>query len=657
MIVNNTVNEAGDSILIKLIEPYKRVRRILSYTDKTVGEDTSNYFIKWFRWSTDNKQFSDFIPLDDINLSNLELDSANDFWIEYKYEVQEIDTGNILEFISISLEVVTESGRLQNVVQVQTSACDPSSPQCVGNLIIEDCCGDDNTFKPYAWLNGANCLYDQLTDITSKIFGHCVRYYRVEPDKESDDVILREHSIFNRNKVRDIQVLVPDNVFPANDFQFNPYDGMGFEGFEIHITRREFETAFGAKSRPRERDSIYFPINQRMYTINSVALADQINAMHTYYKIKLRKFEDSQSTIDTPEIENELNDLVVGMGEMFEEKTKEETLKVTKPLEYKTIGQGDNDYVRSEINTTISITDESINNNWTIVSKNHYDLSKMKSNTVAVKYRTKAIMAADENRAFTFWFRPKFKKEKPRINVNEFINDGGNLSITTLAAHGLSVGDFVEIIGNSEYEQKIHRVISIISPTQFTIDNEYITSSIVTPFVTKIRFKERAPLIYGYNLINPTNNGLAIDLYQGYVVVTINSIRYTFATGVDLYDVDTWYAVVINLSNIFKQVTTSLYKLNKTQTYTVPQNEDSSMNLLKYEAQTIPNSISFDSGDMWSLLGSSIDLTNIRIFNTTIEEESHNSVLNQYVVRDSQYLVLLDNAVPRLKLGKFENPR
>ena len=39
-----------------------------------------------------------------------------------------------MEFVSISLEVITESGRLQNVVQVQTAACDPSSPGCIGNL-------------------------------------------------------------------------------------------------------------------------------------------------------------------------------------------------------------------------------------------------------------------------------------------------------------------------------------------------------------------------------------------------------------------------------------------------------------------------------------------------------------------------------------------
>ena len=443
MVINNTVNEAGDSILIKLIEPYKRVKNIISFTDVTVGEDTNNYFSKSFRWSIDNITFSDFITLNDLNLANLDLDPGNDFWIEYKYEAEDIQTGHTMEFTSIALEIITEAGRLQQVVQVQTSACDPSMPGCVGNLIIEDCCGEDNTFKPYAWMNGANCLYDQLSEVTTKIFGHCVRYYRVEPDKESEDVILREHSIFNRNKVRDIQVLVPDNEFPPNDFQFDPYEGMGFEGFEIHITRREFETAFGAKARPRERDSIYFPINQRMYTVNSVALADEINAMHTYYKIKLRKFEDSKSTISTPEIEQELEELVIGIDDVFDEKTQEEVLKVTKPQEYKTIGQGNNDYVRSEINPTIQILDENINNNWTIVSKNYYNLSKMTYNSVAVKYRVKAELKEEENRAFTFWFRPRFTKQKPRINISSLDNSSGSLRITTVAANGYTLGDYI----------------------------------------------------------------------------------------------------------------------------------------------------------------------------------------------------------------------
>lgn len=657
MVIDNTVNTSGDSILIKLVSPYKRLKSIISYTDVTTGEDTNNYFTKWFRWSTDNKTFSDFIPLDNLNLANLDLDQTNDFWIEYKYDAEEIDTGHTMSFVSIALEVVTASGRLQEVVQVQMSACDPSSTGCVGNLIIEDCCGSDNTFKPYSWLNGANCLYDQLSEVTTKIFGHCVRYYRVEPDQQSEDVILREHSIFNRNKVRDIQVLVPDNEFPANDFQFDPFEGMGFEGFEIHVTRREFELAFGAKSRPRERDSIYFPINQRTYTVNSVALADEINAMHTYYKIKLRKFEDSASTVSTPEIEQELSDLVIGIGEMFEEKTAEEVLKVTKPQEYKTIGQGQYDYVRSEINTTVKISDEKINNNWTIVSKNYYDLSKMVNNSVAVKYRIKATLTATEDRSFMFWFRPRFAPQKVKINISALSEDSGLLHVTTSSEHGYSAGDYVEIYGNNDYQNKIHKIVSVTNGYEYTIDSSYITGTILTPFVTKSRKKERAAVLYGYNILSPTNNGMSIDLYQGYVVITINNTRYSFYNNTESYDTDTWHAVIINLSNKFKQLTTHQYKLNKSQTYTNPQNEDSSLAEIKYESISLQSTVEFNSDDMWSLLGSGIDLTNIRIFKSIIEQESQQAVLSQYVVRDTHLALLVDNSVPQLKLSKFENAR
>jgi len=657
MVVGNTVNSAGDSLLIKLVEPYKNIKSIISFVDVTVGEDTNNYFSKWFRWSTDNKVFSDFIPLTELNLANLELDPANDFWIEYKYEAEDIDTGHVLEFKSIALEVVTKSGRLQQAVQVQTNACDPSDPSCIGNLIIEDCCGEDNIFKPYAWLNNANCLYEQLSDVTTKIFGHCVRYYRVEPDKESEDVILREHSIFNRNKVRDIQVLVPGNNFPTNDFQFDPYEGMGMEGFEVHITRKEFETAFGAKNRPRERDAMYFPINQRMYTINSVALADEINAMHTYYKIKLRKFEDSQSTIDTPEIEQELDNLVTSMDDVFAEKTKDEYLKVTKPQEYKTIGQGNNDYIRSLINNDVQIGEEKINNNWTIVSKNYYALSKMINNVIAIKYREPSKLTSTEDRAFTFWFRSKMKQQKVRLNVTAFSSNSGLLEITTANQHAYVVDDFIEITGHSDYDNNIYRVVSVINNNTFVIDATYITSSVPTPFVTKVRVKEKAAVLYGYNTTNPTNNGMSIDLYEGYVVVTINGTRYSLPTGVETYQTDIWYTVVVNLSNKFKQLSLYLYKLDKTQTYTMPQNEDSSLTLVKYDLRTLSGPVEFNSNDVWSLLGSSIDLTNIRIFKTPIEEEAHNATLNQYVVRDTQLALLVDNAIPQLKLAKLENPR
>ena len=121
MVQGNKVTYPGDSIIIKLVEPYKNVNSIISFTDETLGEDTNNFFSKDFRWSIDNENYSDFIPLTDANLQALELDSANDFWIEYKYEAVELDTGRDLEFVSIALEVLTDTGTLQE--QIQVSLC------------------------------------------------------------------------------------------------------------------------------------------------------------------------------------------------------------------------------------------------------------------------------------------------------------------------------------------------------------------------------------------------------------------------------------------------------------------------------------------------------------------------------------------------------
>ena len=50
-------------------------------------------------------------------------------------------------------------------------------------------------------------------------------------------------------------------------------------------------------------------------------------------------------------------------------------------------------------------------------------------------------------------------------------------------------------------------------------------------------------------------------------------------------------------------------------------------------------------------------MTNIRVFTNVIEFEQHNNVLNQYVVRDNQLSILIDNAIPSLGYQRFKNAR
>ena len=110
-----------------------------------------------------------------------------------------------------------------------------------------------------------------------------------------------------------VKIMVPDNEFPTEEFSYDIF-GMGFENFEIHITKNEFNKAFGNGPAPRSRDYLFFTFNNRMYEVVSVTFADEFNRSLTYWRVQLKKYEDRTSSIhnDTT-TEQAVDDLVVGV--------------------------------------------------------------------------------------------------------------------------------------------------------------------------------------------------------------------------------------------------------------------------------------------------------------------------------------------------------
>ena len=93
-----TLSSIGDSIIIKLTNAYTNVESVTGFSDVTSGETTDSDILKEFRWGTDGENFSEFITLTNLNLGALTLDSSNEFWIEYRYSVEILSTGNIFQF-------------------------------------------------------------------------------------------------------------------------------------------------------------------------------------------------------------------------------------------------------------------------------------------------------------------------------------------------------------------------------------------------------------------------------------------------------------------------------------------------------------------------------------------------------------------------------
>lgn len=541
--------------------------------------NVNNYFEYEYRWSHSNSEFSEFRELNNTtgigDIKSLNFDPNKPLWIDVKAEVAAISAGHTISLISITFTLETESGTVESCPQFCVECTDPFAMNGCAN--IEVSCNAD-TFQPYQLTKSAT-IYKQLVGITNDIFGHNVTYFRTEPDARTEDVILMEYSLHNVVEKAQVKILVPDNEFPD---EANTYDifGIEFAEFEIHIVAEEFERVFGLGKTPRNKDYMYIPIINRMYEIESMSLADEFNREHSYWRVKLIKYQDRTAVIKG-DFEQDTDALVTGVEEIFGERQREEMEKDTNPQQFQTVSTSYRDGIRQFVDKSLSIKDYDLKNRWTVVSKNYYDLKNVPTNDTAILYDVPSKLTSTENLAISLWFSPQFTNS----DTNEYVLFGD------IAA----IGGFKIYISNT-------------------------TLKVVA-------------------------NGIEYELTH----------NITFNAG-------NWYGLILNINNTFLQLGAAIYRLdpNSNQGMIPGQRpQDASNNLIEEYLHTIEltQELVWNSGENYHLRGNNTYMTNIRVFEKVIEYEQHHNILNQYVVRDNQLAILIDNAIPSLGYQKFYNAR
>nr|MBC8397323.1 hypothetical protein [Flavobacteriales bacterium] len=480
-VTGSSTDANGDQLLISLKTPYENVTEVLGFTDSITGETTSCFYNKDFRWGIDGVIYSDWVPLNDINLQALVLNPAKPFWIQYRYT----QVGDcVLTFNSIALEIVTDGGVICKIPQIDCGGVDG----CSGALNLAfDCCGSG--WNPYD-ISRAGQVYTQLSAMANNLFGFCVDYYKTKADQRSRDVILKEYSLFDVIKEAEIKIMVPDNELPTRDINFNPLM-MDFPvQFEIHIVKSAFEAAFGIGAKPQMRDYLYFKqFMNRMYEVDAVAQSDDFMYTGAYWRVSLVTYQQRtnvgfENTIEGDAAEASTEALVSNVEEKFRVERENEFKDVRKPNEYNTIGSQANDYVRRSLNKKMSISEENVYNQWTIISKYHYALGTLANKTVGVKYRYNEGWGDTDSRAFTFWFRPQYKKPIGKnVLITQISNNAGYPMLTTaglpLGVDEIKTGDWISVRGTNSYNG-IQLVKSVDMATgTLTLDVPY-TDNIIT---------------------------------------------------------------------------------------------------------------------------------------------------------------------------------
>jgi hypothetical protein len=677
-----------------------------------------------FRYSIDGKTWSLWTNVGTAlngltnnfsDIFSIDLDPSNKFYPEFRFTSVLIgpDGGIIYNtnepidpsVVIVSFDLNLDFGPIPEKIQSRPSPV--CSPETSNRPVVFSDCGF--TFKPYA-VNKALNIYQDLSLMVNKMFGLDANYYSVQPQARGRDVILREYTLFNVVSEKCVKLMVNQNQFPDNKINFDPF-GLNYEDpFEVQMDKRYFESIFGKGSQPRKRDIIYFPITNRIYEINSTYLFRDFMNAPVYFKIELKKYNPKSNTyFRDPAHKEELDGISLTTSDLFGAEVQSEELKITNPQQYATtITQMSQDPIRSYVYKDLSIIGYDLNNNWTIVFNDYYDLYgsfvddsdfiyATKQYREAIRYKLLPKISIGEELAFTAWFNIKnlynnqqlMKRPYPVINISLESYDSDFLVFNSYPRkHNLERWDtyqtnpegYVAIKGDATHSGG-YQVDSIIDEYKFKVINKSENFS-VGPVTWRMQKAQSRNLISGlYEDQNGDIKGFRADIIHsgvtdeltnifletGSLVVRFNDLIIN-TTLQFIPSIDEWYGVVINFSNVYKQISSIIWGITYDPTNSSPDqssklaklHEDSRM-FTDHIVFNAPSNIVTDKfspyygtdNNSYKIFTGPIHISNVRLFKNMIDIDNQSTVLNQNIVRDSQLAHIIDNAKPLLNIPKF----
>ncbi len=273
-----------------------------------------------------------------------------------------------------------------------------------------------------------------------------------------------------------------------------------------------------------------------------------------------------------------------------------------------------------------------------------------------VAYKASSNFPSTEDRAFSAWFRIK-ESVFPKNSIDSFTFDVHFREIQVQLSRKalLFVGDNIEITRSSSSEFMLFGTVTRVLSSQIvTVEiPQYVLDFVQFSFSSwqnyvDLQIQKSAPRVFLDSLDN--NKGIKIELYgQRHFKVLSNSDEFYFSlpNSIPSLAKNKWYAIFVNFSNIFKQLTLNIWKIQWDSVTNLPATTD--LVLVLNKTVSI-NKEDRSSGIDYYLRPSSMDLTNIRLFNRVAETDKQTIILNQNIVKDAHIALIIDNALPPSKM-------
>lgn len=610
---------------------YNNIKNILGFTANISGETDKVYFDKEFRYSSDGILWSDYKQLTNNNLSNI---NVYDGKIYLQYRFTQIGNGN-LSINNIVLDVKYNDEE-RTVV-----------PECFWNNNVIDNSykivfntGSNNVFNPYALGQGVQ-MYNQLSMLVSNMFGFCVLYFKTEANSRTRDVVLKEYSIEKVISKDNVKILIPDNQLPTRELQFNSMMLDMPVQFEVHIVKSEFQRVFGKDAHPDPHDYLYFSnyVN-KMYMIDSVSDPDDFGYAASYWRVSLVPYQEFSSVqFEDNNLLEETESIIFSAEGKFSEEMEVEFSDNRKDNQLNDIGDfGEGqDFLRVCLEPNLRINSEKIYNKWTVVSKQHYNLSTIERGRSVVKYRYEDSFSNLDERMITFWFRPKNMENSVSENIllREISESDKGIKVFVKKWTNLfKVGNYVKLYrtGSANGYRKIIEVDR--DNFNIVVEGKYDVRARVMNCGKLVAYGVNTPMYIG-DMFNVSHNYNSISLNVG-------DVRYDFSFDNFEKFENKWYAVVVGLNKGMANVW--LYDLIGSEK---KENAKSELKFISCSSNDIGK---FEVFGECVLKTCDLDLTNFRLWHKICEQELHDLILSQYVVDDSHNTLIVDNAQQELLL-------
>ena len=607
------------------IMEYTGIKSISGVTCVVTYETEDTYFDKEFRYSSDKILWSDWKSLTNKNLLAVKI-YDNKVYIQYKFTPVgpgELNENNI-ESISLDVDYVNDK---ESPIPECFWNKGTSTPQIVYNQGT-----GSNLFNPYSIGQSLN-IYNQMSTLISNMFGFCVLYFKTEPNAKSRDVVLKEYSIEKVIDKQNVKILVPDNNLPTRELQFNSMMIDYPVSWECHIVKSEFWKVFGEGSHPDPHDYLYFgTYMNKMYMVDSVSDPDDFGYVASYWRVSLVPYQEMKSVqFDNDNLMEDTESLIFSAEGKFEEEMKEEIADNRKDNQLNNVGdlaQGQ-DPLRRILHENVRIVEETIYNDWTVVAKQYYNLSTIDRGDIAVEYNYSGL-SSDDERMFTFAFRPINVKNKPEnVMIDHLENKDGKVRIKVKSWDKLlDTGNMIKISRVSGLNGW-HKISGVEKGKLFVdLDDRYDEAMKVLS-CGKMVANEANVCVY-------VKDGFEIIQMPDKMVVRINGKNYDYIfDGFDSFE-SKWYFCVLGLKRGMSNMW--LYEVQGSETLNNSHSEIKLIGRASNEFDT------FTVSGYYGLAGSGLHLTNFRLWSKLCEEDLHKLILSQYVVDDTHNTLIVDNA-------------